>query len=377
MSGTNPGIHRAVELLKEYKEQSDNACKAQLAVWRKERIDKIPLLLTRTLSPEVQSFLPKRNTKEIHFDSEKMLEEQLSLALGCVIAQSGAVPSVRANMGCGIFPTLFGISQNLYEDKMPWVREHLPKERLQKMGPEDIKLSDEFKAGLEHMAYMAQELKDTGCFVYPMDVQGAFDMAHIVLGDDIFYEIYDDPDFVHHLLELCCHAIFMGMEECLKVMPRSNEYIAHYNGMIMPAEYGGIKLSEDTSTLLSKDTIQEFVTPYMEKILEHFHGGYVHYCGRNDHLFKEVMSLKLAHGLNLGQPEKHDMDEVLRRCAQADKVYYGFANQKEQEPLRDYFSRCLKNSYSEETNQPRILLQYQCSYNEAEAVLRLWNQLQI
>ena len=112
-------------------------------------------------------------------------------ALGCVIAKNGAVPSVRANMGCGIFPTLFGISQNLYEDKMPWVREHLPKERLQKMGPEDIKLSDEFKAGLEHMAYMAQELKDTGCFVYPMDVQGAFDMAHIVLGDDIFYEIYD------------------------------------------------------------------------------------------------------------------------------------------------------------------------------------------
>lgn len=64
MSGTNPGIHRAVELLKEYKEQSDNACKAQLAVWRKERIDKIPLLLTRTLSPEVQSFLPKRKDRK-------------------------------------------------------------------------------------------------------------------------------------------------------------------------------------------------------------------------------------------------------------------------------------------------------------------------
>ena len=30
----------------------------------------------------------------------------------------------------------------------------------------------------------------------------------------IFYDLYDDPEFVHHLLELACQAMFKGMEEC-------------------------------------------------------------------------------------------------------------------------------------------------------------------
>ena len=42
-------------------------------------------------------------------------------------------------MGCGIFPTLLGVKQQLFDDKMPWVKEHLPKEVLARMSEEDIK----------------------------------------------------------------------------------------------------------------------------------------------------------------------------------------------------------------------------------------------
>jgi len=123
------------------------------------------------------------------------------------------------------------------------------------MGPEDLNIGDEFKMGLEHMAYMAEQLEGTGCMVYPMDLQGPFDIAHLVYGDDIFYDLYDDPKFVHHLLDLSCHAIFRGMEECFKVIPNSDEMVAHYNELVMPRSIGGIKTSEDTSTLLSKSIL--------------------------------------------------------------------------------------------------------------------------
>ena len=148
------------------------------------------------------------------------------------------------------------------------------------------------------MAFMAEKLDETGCMVYPMDLQGAFDTAHLVYGDEIFYDLYDDPDFVHHLLDLCCEAIVMGMEECFKVIPDSESKIAYYNNLVMPREIGGIKTSEDTSTLLSKEHIDEFVVPYLERILKHFGGGYVHYCGSNPYLFEAVMANPYVKGIN-------------------------------------------------------------------------------
>jgi hypothetical protein len=301
-----------------------------------------------------------------------MLLSELGEAMTVVNGGYGAVPSVRANMGCGIFPTLLGIKQQLFDDKMPWVQKHLTKEELQRMSPEDIKIGDEFRSGLEHMKYMTEMLKDTGCMVFPMDLQGAYDTAHIVYGDRIFYDMYDDPDFVHHLLELSCTAIILGMEECLKIISDSDKKIAHYNSLVMPRDKGGIKISEDTSTLLSKEQIEEFVAPYMKNILKYFGGGYIHYCGKNPHLFKVVMDEPLAFGLNLGNPEMHDMEYVLKRCSSMNKIYYGLINKEENIPFEEYFSKYLKASKN--NNRSLLLLQYTCDLESREKIIYAWEK---
>jgi hypothetical protein len=163
-----------------------------------------------------------------------------------------SVPSIRANMGCGIFPSLFpGILPELFDDsRMPWITRHLDKETMKKLSCDDIKLTDEFRLGLEHMAYMAEKIQGTGAYVFPMDLQDAIDVAHLVYGDQFFYDLYDDPDFINHLLDLSCRAIEIGIAECLKIIPGSDRVVAHYNQLAMPRSQGGAKYSEDTSTLL-------------------------------------------------------------------------------------------------------------------------------
>ncbi|OGO80601.1 MAG: hypothetical protein A2Y21_03120 [Clostridiales bacterium GWC2_40_7] len=366
----NSMITDTIEGLKLRKNDFDNAVELQTKLWNGEKTEKQPLLLHCELDEEDNNKLPAFNTKEIHFDSGKMFLNGLREVMMAVYGGAEAVPSMRANMGCGIFPTLFGIEQDLFEDKMPWVKNHLSKEALSVMEPEDLKISDEFKAGMEHMAYMAEKLEGTGCRIFPMDVQGAFDTAHIVYGDAIFYDIYDDPGFVHHLLELSCEAIFMGMEECFKVMPDSKETITHYNSLIMPRSKGGIKISEDTSTLLSKDQIEEFVSPYINRILSRYGGGYLHYCGKNSHLFERVMENPLAFGFNLGNPEKHDMEYVLKRCAEAGKIYYAQIPKNENETNEQYFGRYI--TASKAGDRKLILLQYTCRKEERDEVLQAW-----
>lgn len=365
-------VNKAIERLKQDKDRFERAAELQMALWRGEKPEKQPLLLQCGITEEDDENLPAYNTKVTHYDSEKMFISGLRGMMGTAYGGAEAVPSMRANMGVGIFPSLFGIKQELFEDKMPWVQDHLPKDVLMKMSPEDLKISDEFKAGLEHMEYMAQKLEGTGCLVFPMDLQGSFDTAHIVYGDAIFYDIYDDPEFLHHLLELSCEAIFMGMEECFKVIPHSDTKVAHYNQLVMPRSKGGIKISEDTSTLLSKEQIDEFIAPYMHKILAHFGGGYIHYCGKNPHLFDTVLNEPLALGVNFGNPEKHDMEDILKRLSGAGKIYYGGIPKKSDETLEAYFARYL--SASRNGGRSLLLLSYTCKLGEQETVMEAWDK---
>lgn len=366
-------IQKAVDFLKERKDIFEQGAKRQMDLWNGKKPDRQPLLLSCSLDPDEDQSIPSYNTMLTHYDSEKMFISGLKEMLKTAYGGADGVPSIRANMGCGIFPTLFGIKQQLFEDKMPWVKDYISKEELLKMGPEDLKMGDEFKAGIEHMVYMAEWLEDTGCLVYPMDLQGPFDIAHIVYGDTIFYDLYDDPKFIHHLLELCCEAIKIGIEECFRVIPNSDNMIAHYNNLVLPRSVGGLKISEDTSTLLSKEQIEEFVAPYTNKILSYFGGGYIHYCGKNDHLYNEVMNNDLVHGINFGNPEKHDMVQVLNDCAGKGKIYYGGIPNDEGLPIEEYFKKYLKVSRSGDRSM--LLLRYSCKKDDRNKVMDVWNRV--
>ena len=367
-------IKKIIETLAQHRDAFDRASERQLALWEGGRTERLPLMLKCALESEEDKSIPVLNTKEIHYDSEKMLLYGLRDTMAVVNGGMEAVPSVRADMGAGIFPSILGVKPLLFEDKMPWVKEHMAKEQLSSMSPEDIKIGDEFKTGLQHMAYMAERLEGTGCLVYPMDLQSPFDTAHIVYGNDIFYDLYDDPAFLHHLLELCCQAIIIGMEECFKVIPDSRSRVAHYNSIVLPRSKGGLKISEDTATLLSRAHIEEFVAPYTHKILEYFGGGYIHYCGKNTHLFEAVMNEPLAYGLNFGNPEKHDMSDVLRACAEKGKIFVGVINRRENETPYEYFKKYIEASRID--GRSHLLLDYCCGREERDGVIEAWESAQ-
>ena len=84
-----------------------------------------------------------------------------------------------------------------------------------------------------------------------------------------------------------------------------------------------LKVSEDTSTLLSAEHLETFMRPYTERLLEHFGGGYIHYCGNNQHLLEMIPTFQRSIGLNFGNPERHDPALVLKNLAGVGKCYYG------------------------------------------------------
>lgn len=307
-------------MLRERADRSEQNAKKQLRQWRGEK-GVCSLLLHVSGLPEVER-LPVYNHYEIHYDPEKMFVSELRSALSAALADGDAVPSVRANVGCGALCTLYGgLAQTFFEDKMPWLLKHLSLEEIEEITLESLAESEEFKAGLEQMRFMKKMLEGTGIKVYPMDLQGPIDMAHLFMGDEFFYALYDEPELVHKALEMAVTADAYGMEKCFEII-EPQDYVCHYNGLVLPRETP-LKISEDTSTLISAEHLETFMRPYTEKLLARFGGGYIHYCGNNAHLLEMMPTLQNSIGLNFGNPERHDPKSVLDALGASGKCYYG------------------------------------------------------
>lgn len=299
--------------------QAANA-KRQLAQWKGEK--GVCCLLLCVSDPPLAHLLPDFNLKEAYYDSEKMLVSGLKAALSTFFAKGDGVPSVRANMGCGIYATMANLTQLVFEDNMPWLHNHASKEQLLAMTPSDITPSEDYLLGLSHMRFMKDALQDTGIFLFPMDLQGAVDTAHLIYGDEFFYDLYDDEEFIDHLFDLSCTAIIKGGRDCLDIIDPA-DFVPHYNNLVLPRS-APLKISEDTSTLLGAEHIARYSISTDNRILEAFGGGYIHYCGDNPHLYRGVVhDCPLSLGLNFGNPERHDLPKVVRELAEEGRYYYG------------------------------------------------------
>ncbi len=344
----------------------------QEAVWRGEEVDYLPLLLAGGSVPERKN-LPSYNLKEQFFDQEKMLYEQAWAALSTVRAKSDALPSVRANLGTGFLASVFGLEQEVFADKMPWLKKHLRKDEIEKFSEESLSpISDKglIPRAKEYMNFFKERL--TGkVAVYLPDTQGPFDLAHLIRGNEIFTDIYDDPDFVHHLMELSTYVYIEASKYLKRVVDEPLNAGYHSNSLYM--ESCGVRCCEDTTTLLSPEIVKEFIVPYIKKALSPFGGGWLHFCGKGNHLLDIFLEIPEIKGINFGNPENYDPAEILPKLESKGKIYYGSFPRKEREGVKEYFARLLKPLHKKGT----LLLDFDLPEGEeSSSVLSLWNSVQ-
>ncbi len=224
-------LARAIERVPLLDKRTEQARERMAAVWAGVEPDSLPIIIPGKVPVEFTTDLPKYNSKEAYYNPEKMLFNQLRGLYESAFSPGDNIPSIRADMGCGIFPTLLGVKNTVSEDVRPWILDHLSKETLSRLTLDDIDVhTGDFNRGLEYMAYFQEKLAGRA-FVYTMDVQGPIDTAHQVYGDQFFYDLYDDPPFIHHLLELCTTAIIAGIKACKAINDEPLDHAYHYNGI--------------------------------------------------------------------------------------------------------------------------------------------------
>ena len=311
------------DLYKADEDRIELAKRRQSAVFRGERPDKWPAILSCGLT-DAQQRIPTPNLQEAFNDIDLMLCQQVRGACGTANAGSDAVPSVRGNYGVGVLLATLGLEQLTFPDKMPWPDQHLSQDQIAKLTVDDIKIQGTFARALDYMR-RHMEVMHGAPAIYCMDTQGPFDLAHLIMGDDIFYAMYDAPELVHHLLEFCLTLSIRTHEMMKEISGEGHNECYHTNHLY--SDNMGIRICEDTTVLISPDAMQEFALPYSQRLAQHFGGAWVHYCGRNDHLTRFICEMPEIRAINFGHiPGKehdHPFETDLQRCVDTGTVYVG------------------------------------------------------
>ncbi len=378
-SQTGKYLQKTIELVDKYydEERERIAISRQRAVWNYEKVDYLPIIVPDKLSADEKSILPDYDYKEMYYDPAKMLIGQIKSVIPFLKSPDDSVASVRVDSGVGTIATTFGVTQEIFSDKMPWVTAHLSKEQIKSKISELRGNGNPHSPTIEmvhsYIEYYKQYIGDK-VKIYCSDNQGPIDTAHIVYGDQFFYDVYDDPEFIHSLLDTCTDAT-------IKIVKRWKELIGEpistgVHSSVLYMGKGGIRICEDTTTLLSAEHISEFCVPYTRRVLNAFSGGWVHYCGRNDALFDVLMNTEEVSAINFGDPQMHDMGLVLRECRKHKKVYFGSVPEQDGEGLEEYFKRILNYL---DGNKEGLILQVGGRFYEsysADKIVDTWYQMQ-
>ena len=286
-------------------------------VFAGEEMEQLPFFWS-DLPPIPDEDWPSFPYNDTFVDREKMLLDQLRGPFLHYQAGDDYPLNIRTNYGTVILPSILGASWQLTETSMPWTH-HLPDReairRVIEAGIPDVH-AGLGRACLETAAYYREKLAPYPnlaryTHIYHPDLQGPFDVAHLLWGPDIFLALYDCPELVHQLLDLVTRTYITWLSHWKAFTGEGNDFTVHWAVWMR----GGALLRDDTAVMLSKAQYLEFVKPYDQKVLDVF-GGCIHYCGCGDQFVAEMATSRNLYGLNISQPELNDMDKAWRAARQ-------------------------------------------------------------
>jgi len=160
--------------------------------------------------------------------------------------------------------------------------------------------------------------------VFHPDTQGPLDMCELLWGCDMFYEMYDDPDFVHEVLTLLTDTFEAVTDRWHRIFPIKEDMSSHWRGFY---HRGAIVLRSDSAMNVSPDQYEEFSMPYDDRLLRKYGGGVIHFCGKGDHYIDKIDKLPMVYGINMSQPEYNDMEKIYQNTVDKDIRLLSFSRQ--------------------------------------------------
>lgn len=343
--------------------------KAHETFWRGEGPSLILIPAERSAQYDVDGY------RERFDDPRRMWEGEMGRARRVLGWPTDGIPTVRPNLGVVFIPVIAGQGYEIREGQMPWPGAPLGRERIRALGGLDVAETTLMRRAAEFYAIHRSESDDEISAYHP-DTQSVFDVAHLLNGQQLFYEVIDEPEWVHELLGIVLDLYGRVSRHLKDRLGEPSHSMIHGHGTSQGIFFpcAGVRTSEDTATLLSPEMIDEFVLPYAERAARPFGGGFVHFCGLHPPLLERLCASPVVRAIDLGNSEEYDPRWVLERCAETGTVLYSRVAAKPGEEWKPYVRRLAR--LVRETGARCILrpMVHPDSREECAAMQDMWHE---
>lgn len=320
--------------------------------------------------------------RERFYNPAKMWENEMARARTVLDWPTDGIPTVRPNLGVIFVPSMAGQKYEIRQGLMPWCGQPLSPEQIRAASGVDVTQAELMKLA-EQFYRIHRKNSDGEIAAYQADNQGIFDIAHLLYGDAIFYDIMDKEKipWVDELLNISLDLMVRAVRRLKKLIGEEDTSMIHGHGTEQGVYFPnvGIRISEDSPAMISPEQIDRFVIGPIERCAEQFGGVFMHYCGRHEYFFGRLCRCEGVKAIDLGNPEMYDTRRLFELCAETGTVLYSrVAEQeaeKEQQDWQAYVRRLaglVKDTDARCILRPLVFPQ---SRDDCAAMLNLWHQL--
>ena len=144
-----------------------------------------------------------------------------------------------------------------------------------------------FKIMTESFRYLKE--KTAGCFhVRQRGSFGRMDMANAVRGNDFYSDMYDYPDEVRRLLNICEKGMHRYFEMQKRISGELDGGCLSNYSVWMPGNSAG-HITEDATVMCSPQMYREFGRPYTEQFCAAYDHVLIHLHGAGKHAFNDII----------------------------------------------------------------------------------------
>lgn len=208
------------------------------------------------------------------------------------------IPYLMPWFGTGVIPSTFGSKIKFGHKGDPAVCSRAINniKDIAKIKVPDFERDGLMPRVLEFINYMKDN--DYGIPVSITDSQSPLDSIGLMCGhENLYYWIADDPGAVKHLFDIVTETLILWTKKQKEILGLE---IDEVNGLqdIWTPKGVGIWLSEDDDMMTSPKIWEEFVKEPLERILNEFGSGFLHFCGNPRNHVSNYNKLKGLSGFN-------------------------------------------------------------------------------
>jgi hypothetical protein len=227
-------------------------------------------------------------------DPAVMLRSELDSLKPHVEMGDDHLPIVRVQFGTPQVASAFGCEVYYPENSLPAAKTHPLKKVEDVFHWKKPGLQDGLYAKVEEYTKVFLKNLPRGAVIQHPDIQSPFNTAHLVRGDDIFTDFYDNPEAVEKLLDLITDFMIDLVPHLKTPISNDPDWFYDWGGLWK----GAARISNCSMQMISPEFYLKYVFPRDMRLMQAVGGGRMHYCGRTGEVIQAFLKNPYIYALD-------------------------------------------------------------------------------